>query len=237
MVATVGVIGHGYPEDGKTIIQDIGSSKAPQSDCLAAPAGSPFDCSTRLAAGCWLRQPAGCRLRLDPTPTRPRRDGHTADETAVPRRHHVQCHLSLGTIREVTQETSMTPTPCPHAHLSMPLHSLGSKLAMPLYIAIHPSIQEEGLTYTTSKLASKRASYPSIHPFPRASMPKHHMRPCSWPATKACLVHAYTEPDAHGTAPRYNSRSALFCPMYTPDIYTQTCRSRGIISPESPEPG
>ena len=48
--ATVGVIGHGYPEDGKTIFQDIGASKAPQSDCPAAPAGSPSDCSTRPAA-------------------------------------------------------------------------------------------------------------------------------------------------------------------------------------------
>ena len=46
----VGVIGHGYPEDGKTIFQDIGASKAPQSDCPAAPAGSPSDCSTRQAA-------------------------------------------------------------------------------------------------------------------------------------------------------------------------------------------
>ena len=48
--ATVGVIGHGYPEDGKTIFQDIGASKAPQSDCPAAPAGSPSDCSTWPAA-------------------------------------------------------------------------------------------------------------------------------------------------------------------------------------------
>ena len=47
---TVGVIGHGYPEDGKTIFQDIGASKAPQSDYPAAPAGSPSDCSTRPAA-------------------------------------------------------------------------------------------------------------------------------------------------------------------------------------------
>ena len=46
----VGVIGDGYPEDGKTIFQDIGASKAPQSDCPAAPAGSPSDCSTRPAA-------------------------------------------------------------------------------------------------------------------------------------------------------------------------------------------
>ena len=48
----VGVIGHGYPEDGKTIFQDIGASKAPQSDCPAAPAGS----SVRLL------NPAGCQL-------------------------------------------------------------------------------------------------------------------------------------------------------------------------------
>ena len=48
--AIVGVIGHGYPEDGETIFQDIGASKAPQSDCPAAPAGSPSDCSTRPAA-------------------------------------------------------------------------------------------------------------------------------------------------------------------------------------------
>ena len=48
--ATVGVIGHRYPKDGETIIQDIGASKAPQSDCPAAPAGSPSDCSTRPAA-------------------------------------------------------------------------------------------------------------------------------------------------------------------------------------------
>ena len=42
----VGVIDHPYPEDGKTIFQDIGASKAPRSDCPAAPAGSPSDCST-----------------------------------------------------------------------------------------------------------------------------------------------------------------------------------------------
>ena len=47
--ATVGVIGDGYPEDGETINQDIGASKAPQSDYPAAPAGSPSDCSTRSA--------------------------------------------------------------------------------------------------------------------------------------------------------------------------------------------
>ena len=28
-VTIVGVIGHGYPKDGETIIQDIGASKAP----------------------------------------------------------------------------------------------------------------------------------------------------------------------------------------------------------------
>ena len=50
--ATVGVIGHGYPEDGETIIQDIGASKAPQSDCPAAPAGSPSDCSAWPTADC-----------------------------------------------------------------------------------------------------------------------------------------------------------------------------------------
>ena len=72
--ATVGVMGDGYPEDGKTIIQDIGVSKAPQSNCLAAPAGSPSDCSARPAADCRLGQPAGCRLQTAPTsrlPTAP----------------------------------------------------------------------------------------------------------------------------------------------------------------------
>ena len=53
----VGVIDHGYPEDGKTIFQDIGASKAPQSDCPAAPAGSPSDCSAPPAADC-ANQPA-----------------------------------------------------------------------------------------------------------------------------------------------------------------------------------
>ena len=47
--AIVGVIGHGYPEDGKAIFQDIRASNAPQSDCPAAPAGSPSDCFARPA--------------------------------------------------------------------------------------------------------------------------------------------------------------------------------------------
>ena len=70
----VGVIGHGYPEDGKTIFQDIGASKAPQSDYPAAPAGSPSDCSTRPAAS-WptastSRLPTTVRPGIDKTPTR-----------------------------------------------------------------------------------------------------------------------------------------------------------------------
>ena len=72
----VGVIGHGYPEDGKTIFQDIGASKAPQSDCPAAPAGSPSDCSARPAADC-ADQPA-----TDCSPSGHRQD---PDEMAIPR--------------------------------------------------------------------------------------------------------------------------------------------------------
>ena len=52
LTTSVGVIGHGYPEDDETIFQDIGASKAPQPDCSAAPAGS----SVRLL------HPAGCQL-------------------------------------------------------------------------------------------------------------------------------------------------------------------------------
>src|SRR4051794_4142880 len=72
----VGVIGHGYPEDGETIIQDIGASKVRQSNypagcwLLTAPPGrlQAADCSTRptagcrlLAADCYTRPTAGCR--------------------------------------------------------------------------------------------------------------------------------------------------------------------------------
>ena len=63
--ATVGVIDHGYPEDGKMIFQDIGASKAPQSDCASQPAA---DCANQPAADC--------------SPTRHRQD---PDETAIPR--------------------------------------------------------------------------------------------------------------------------------------------------------
>ena len=51
-----GVNDHGYPEDGNTIFQDIGASKAPQSDCPATPVGSPSDYSAR---------PAAARLDID----------------------------------------------------------------------------------------------------------------------------------------------------------------------------
>ena len=64
-------MGDGYPEEGKTIFQDIGASKAPQSDCPAAPAGSPSDCFARPAD-----QPAA-----DCSPKRHRQD---TDETIVP---------------------------------------------------------------------------------------------------------------------------------------------------------
>jgi len=64
----------------------------------AAPAGSPSDRSAEPAADCANQPAADC----NPTQTRHRQHGHTADETAVPRRHHVQCHLSLGTIHKVT---------------------------------------------------------------------------------------------------------------------------------------
>ena len=87
--ATDGVIDHGYPEDGKTIFQDIGASKAPQSDCPAAPAGSPSDCSARPAAGCRLHQLAGCRLPPDSTPPRHRRDGRTRALFTCHPSHHV----------------------------------------------------------------------------------------------------------------------------------------------------
>ena len=67
---TVGVIDHGYPEDGKTIFQDIGASKAPQSDCSSRSCRLPI--GLLCLAGCRLRQPAGCRLQPD------------TDETVVP---------------------------------------------------------------------------------------------------------------------------------------------------------
>ena len=58
------------PEDGKTIIQDIGVSKVPQSDCPAAPAGSPSDCSARPAADCANQPAADYSLPdTDKTPT------------------------------------------------------------------------------------------------------------------------------------------------------------------------
>ena len=71
----VGVIDHGYPEDGKTIFQDIGASKAPQSDCPAASADSPSDCSVRPTADCNDQPAADC------SPKRHRQD---TDETTVP---------------------------------------------------------------------------------------------------------------------------------------------------------
>ena len=75
----VGVIGHGYPEDGKTIFQDIGASKAPQSDCPAAPAGSPSDCSTRSAT--WPAADCTNQPAADCSPTWHRQE---TDETDVP---------------------------------------------------------------------------------------------------------------------------------------------------------
>ena len=74
MGATVGVIGHRYPEDGETRIQDIGTSKAPQSNYLAdcwlptAPRGRLLaaDCSTRPTAGCRLLHQADCWLPTAP---------------------------------------------------------------------------------------------------------------------------------------------------------------------------
>ena len=87
----VGVIGDGYPEDGKTIFQDIGASKAPQSDCPAASAGSPSDCSARPAADCSARPATDCSAQpaadcanqpaADCSPKRHRQD---TDETIVP---------------------------------------------------------------------------------------------------------------------------------------------------------
>ena len=84
--ATVGVIGHGYPEDGETIFQDIGASKAPQSDCPAAPAGSPSDCSSgRLPTADCADQPAADRVNqpaADCSLTQHRQD---PDVAAIPR--------------------------------------------------------------------------------------------------------------------------------------------------------
>ena len=79
-----GVIDHGYPEDGETIIQDIGASKAPQSDCPAASADSPSDCSVRPTADCNDQPAADCANQpaADCSPTRHRQD---PDETAIPR--------------------------------------------------------------------------------------------------------------------------------------------------------
>jgi len=54
--ATVGVIGDGYPKDGKTILQDNGASKAPQSDCSGHSCRLPV--RLLCPAGYQPRQPA-----------------------------------------------------------------------------------------------------------------------------------------------------------------------------------
>ena len=62
----VEVIGDGYHEDDKTIFQDIGASKAPQSDCPVTPTGSPPDCSAQPATNRANQPTTDC----NPTPTR-----------------------------------------------------------------------------------------------------------------------------------------------------------------------